>query len=89
MLSKTPTLVEIFSLGFFASPINVMYVPLLDTRGLRMTQNAHFSLLTHTKQLLILIFCDTIARIGPSFQTHRFTDRRMDRQRWRLKYEVI
>ena len=35
-----------------------------------MTQNAYFSLMTHTKQLLIVTFCDTTAGIAASFQTH-------------------
>ena len=34
------------------------------------TQNAHFSLLTHYKQLLLVTFCDTTARNGASFLTH-------------------
>ena len=32
-------------------------------RGLRVTQNAYFSLITHTKQLLLVTFCDTTAGI--------------------------
>ena len=43
--------------------------------GLRVIQNAYFSLLTHTKQLLLVTFCDTIAGIGVSFLTHTWTDR--------------
>ena len=31
--------------------------------GLRVTQDAYFSLMTHTKQLLLVTFCDTTARI--------------------------
>ena len=31
--------------------------------GLRVTQNAYFSLLTHTKQLLLVTFCDPTAGI--------------------------
>ena len=38
--------------------------------GLRVTQNAYFSLITHTKQLLSVIFCDTTAGIGATFRTH-------------------
>ena len=34
-----------------------------------MTQNAYFSLITHTKQLLLVTFSDTTAGIGPSFWT--------------------
>ena len=38
--------------------------------GLRVTQNAHFSLMMHTKQLLLLTFCYTTAGIGATFRTH-------------------
>ena len=37
--------------------------------GLRVTQNAYFSLITHTKQLLLVTFSDTTAEIGASFRT--------------------
>ena len=36
--------------------------------GLRVTQNVYFSLMTHTKQLLLVMFCNTIAGIRASFQ---------------------
>ena len=36
------------------------------------------SLLTHVKQLLLEIFCNTTAGIGASFQTHGNMNRRMD-----------
>ena len=32
-----------------------------------MTKDAHFSLLTRTKQLLLVTFCDTLAGIEVSF----------------------
>ena len=35
-----------------------------------MTQNAYFSLITHTKQLLLMTFSVTTAGIGASFRTH-------------------
>ena len=35
--------------------------------GVRVTQDAYFSLLVHTKQLLFVTFCDTLARIEVSF----------------------
>ena len=35
----------------------------MDHKSLRVTQNAHFSLLTETKQLLELKFCDHTAGI--------------------------
>ena len=37
--------------------------------GLRVTQNANFSLITRTKQLLLVTLCDTTAGIGASFWT--------------------
>ena len=49
--------------------------------GLRVTQNAYFSLITHTKQLLSVKFCDTIAGIGSV--TGR-KDRRTD-----MKVEIV
>ena len=51
----------------------------MDHKSLRVTQNAYFSLMTHTKQLLLVTVCDTTARIGASFRTHgRRTDGRTD-----------
>ena len=54
----------------------------MDPRGLRMTQNAHFSLLTHTKTLSLVTYCGTNAETAVSFWTHarNRTDGRMDRQ---------
>ena len=37
--------------------------------GLRVTQNEYFSLIAHTKQLLLVTFCDTTAGIRASFRT--------------------
>ena len=42
----------------------------MDQRGLRVTQNAYFSLLTHTKKLLLVTICDPTAETGVSFRTH-------------------
>ena len=42
----------------------------MDPRGLRVTQNAYFSLLTFTKKLLLVTFCDQTAETGVSFRTH-------------------
>ena len=47
----------------------------MDPRGLRVTQNAYFSLLTLTKKLLLVTFCDPTAEIGVSFWTHGWTER--------------
>ena len=33
----------------------------MDPRNMRVTKNAYFSLLTYAKQLVLVIFCDTIA----------------------------
>ena len=37
--------------------------------GLSVTLNAYFSLMTHTKQLLLVTFCYTTAGIGDNFRT--------------------
>ena len=42
-------------------------------RGLAVTPNADFLLMIHTKQLLLVTFCETTAGIGASFWTHRQT----------------
>ena len=63
--------------GMFAPDFNIRnsdLPSLMDQRCQRVTQNAYFSLLTHTKQLLSMILCDLTARIGASFRTHRQTD---------------
>ena len=50
------------------------------------TQHAYFSILTHTKQLLLVTFCDTLAGIEVSFwadgtgRTNGRTDGRTDGQ---------
>ena len=36
----------------------------MDPRGLVVTKNAYLLLLTHTKQLLLVTFCNTIAGFG-------------------------
>ena len=58
-----------------------------DLIALRVTQSAYFSLLTHTKKLLLVTFCDLTAETGVSFRTHgRRTDgRRKDRQTLKSK----
>ena len=43
------------------------------------TQDVYFLLLTYTKQLLLITFCQTTAGNGASFRTHGMTDRMMDR----------
>ena len=45
-------------------------------RGLRVTQNVYFSPLTHTKQLLLVTFCDTTAGIRNSKVLHTALSRR-------------
>ena len=48
-----------------------------------MTQDAYFLLLTHTKQLLLVTFCDTLAGIEVSFgrtEPDRTTDGTTDGQ---------
>ena len=46
----------------------------MDHKSLRVTQNAYFSLMTHTKQLLLVTVCDTTARIGAIFPTDALTE---------------
>ena len=41
--------------------------------GLRVAKNEYFSLIAHTKQLLLVTFCDTTAGIWVIFWTHRRT----------------
>ena len=48
----------------------------MDPRGLRVTQNAYFSLLTLTKKLLLVTFCHPIAETGVSFRKHGRTERK-------------
>ena len=47
--------------------------------GVRVTQDAHFLLLTHTKQLLLVTFCNTSAGIEVNFRTHGRTERTDER----------
>ena len=73
--------------GVFAPDFNMCNSDLpglMDPRCQRVTQNAYFSLLTHTKQLLSMILCDLTAEIGASFWTHRRTDGQAD-----LEVEVV
>ena len=39
-----------------------------------MTQHAYFSLMTHTKQPLLVKVCDNTAGNGASFRTHAWTE---------------
>ena len=48
----------------------------MDPRGTGRTKNAYYSLLTHTKQLLLVTFCHTTAGNGANFWTHTRTDER-------------
>ena len=48
---------------------------LMDTSHLRVTKNAYFLLLTHTRQLLLVIFCDATAGIGSRKGCRTQTDR--------------
>ena len=45
----------------------------MDPSAKRVTQNAYFSLLTYTKQLLLVTFCNTTTEIGASFWTQGMT----------------
>ena len=56
----------------------------MDPVSLRVTQNAYFSLLTHSKQLLLVAYCDPTAEItkwdGKDGTTDGRTDTRTDGQ---------
>ena len=60
----------------------------MDPKGLRVTQSAYISLLSHTMQLLFVTFCDTTADNGASFQTHERTNGRTDGQTEEVKVEI-
>ena len=51
--------------------------------GLRVTQNTYFSLIAHSKQLLLVIFCDTTTGIWAIFWTDRQTE-----AEWQTDMEV-
>ena len=55
--------------------------------GLRVTQDAYFSLLRHTKQLLLVTFCDTPAELELVFgwMENGQQGGGTDRQTWKLK----
>ena len=57
----------------------------MDPRSLRVIQNAYFSLLTHTKQLLAVSFCDDTAGIGAELKC----DIRMDRKETEMRFEKV
>ena len=60
----------------FASDFNIRSSVLphfMDPRG-RVAQNAYFSLLTHIKQLLLMILSDLAVGIGAGFWTHGMTE---------------
>ena len=50
--------------------------------GLRVTQDAYFLLLTHTKQLLLVTVCDTLAGTEVSIRTHERTERTEQNDGW-------
>ena len=57
---------------------------LMDPRGLKVAQIAYFSLLTQTKQFLLVTLCDTNAGIAASFRTHTRMDGQTD-----LEVEIV
>ena len=80
-ISKIFVFIEVDPLGLSCLPHE------LCAGGLGVTQNAYFSLLTHTKQLLLVKFCDTPAGIEVSFRMGRRTaDGRTDRHGSRNSY---
>ena len=64
----------------------------LGSRGQRLTKYTYFSLLTQTKQLLIVKFCDKTAEIEPRFRTRERTDKQMNGRKERyldVKVEIV
>ena len=57
--------------------------------GLRVTQNAYFSLITHTKQLLLVTFCDNTAGIRVIFRTHGRKHGRTEEGQTDVEVEII
>ena len=59
----------------------------MDPRGLVVTKNVYFSLLTHTNQLLLVTLCHTPAGIGNSKVGRDAADAvRTDRREYRNSY---
>ena len=53
-------------------------------------QKLIFSLIAHTKQILLVTFCDTTAGVGASFRTHGRTDgRRTEEGQTDVEVEVV
>ena len=74
---------------FLKSSIRTLALPWLQQFdwGLRVTLNAYFSLITHTKQLLLVSICYTTAGIGASFLKHgRTANGQTDRRGSRNSY---
>ena len=58
-----------------------------------MTQHAYFSIMTHTKQLLLVTFCQPTAGIGVSFRTdartHARTEEEEEEGQTDLEVEIV
>ena len=61
----------------------------MDLRGLVVTKNAYFSLLTHTKQLLLVTICYITAGNGVSFLKHGRTDGRGTEGQTDVEVEIV
>ena len=53
------------------------------------TQDAYFSLMTHTKQLLFVTFCCITAGIGVSFRTQAWTDGPTEEGQTDVEVEIV
>ena len=58
-------------------------------KGLRVTQNAYLLLITHTKQLLLVTFCDNTAGIWVIFRTHGRTETRTEEGQTDVEVEIV
>ena len=64
-------------------------VALWNPRELRVTQNEFLSLLAHTKQLLLVTFCDMTIGIGFSFWTRRRREAQKTDEQTDMKVEIV
>ena len=59
----------------------------MDPRSQGVTQNAYFSFLIHTKQLLLETFCDETVLIGA--QTHKQTNQQLTDGKTDVEVEIV
>ena len=80
LLTLRPTMVRWWKIEVSFNICSYAWPHLMDSKGLGVIHNAYFSLLKHTKQHLLVTFCDTTSRYEVSFWTHTQTNRQTDGQ---------